>query len=82
MGRYVARRLLNYVILLFIAVSLTYFLAATQLNPRSLYLIVNPPLDPASIEQSSASTQPQRQRPTIGALLDLAYRHRDLVGLG
>ena len=33
MGRYVARRLLNYVILLFIAVSLTYFLAATQLNP-------------------------------------------------
>ena len=52
MGRYVARRLLNYVILLFIAVSLTYFLAATQLNPRSLYLIVNPPLDPASIEQS------------------------------
>ena len=68
MGRYVARRLLNYVILLFIAVSLTYFLAATQLNPRSLYLIVNPPLDPA--DRASAPTQPQRQRPTIGAVLD------------
>src|SRR5215216_3238734 len=55
MGRYVARRLLNYVILLFIAVSLTYFLAASQLNPRSLYLIVNPPLDPQSIEESLLS---------------------------
>ena len=52
MGRYLARRLLNYVVLLFIAISLTYLLAATALNPRSLYLIVNPPLDPVSIEQS------------------------------
>ncbi len=52
MSKYVARRLLNYAILLFIAVSMTYFLAATQLNPRSLYLIVNPPLDPVSIELS------------------------------
>jgi peptide/nickel transport system permease protein len=52
MGFYVARRLLNYIVLLFIAVSLTYLLAATQLNPRSLYLVVNPPIDPAAIEQS------------------------------
>jgi peptide/nickel transport system permease protein len=55
MGKYVARRLLNYVVLLFIAISLTYFLAASQLNPRSLYLIVNPPLDPVSIENSLLS---------------------------
>jgi peptide/nickel transport system permease protein len=52
MGKYLARRLLNYVVLLFIAISLTYLLAATALNPRSLYLIVNPPIDPAAIEQS------------------------------
>jgi peptide/nickel transport system permease protein len=52
MGKYLARRLVNYVVLLFIAISLTYLLAATALNPRSLYLIVNPPIDPASIEQS------------------------------
>jgi peptide/nickel transport system permease protein len=52
MGKYLARRLLNYVVLLFIAISLTYLLAATALNPRSLYLIVNPPIDPVSIEQS------------------------------
>jgi peptide/nickel transport system permease protein len=55
MGRYVARRLLNYMVLLFLAISLTYFLAASQLNPRSLYLIVNPPLDPVSIEESLRS---------------------------
>lgn len=52
MGFYILRRLLNYVVLLFVAVTLTYFLAATQLNPRSLYLIVNPPLPPQSIENS------------------------------
>jgi peptide/nickel transport system permease protein len=52
MGKYLARRVLNYVVLLFIAISLTYLLAATALNPRSLYLIVNPPIDPAAIEQS------------------------------
>ena len=31
---YVLRRLANYIVLLFVAVSLTYVLAATQLNPR------------------------------------------------
>lgn len=50
MGAYIARRLANYVVLLFIAVSLSYFLAATQLHPRMLYQLVNPPLDPAAIE--------------------------------
>lgn len=47
---YVLKRLANYVILLFVAISLTYMLAATQLNPRSLFLLINPPMDPASIE--------------------------------
>src|SRR6185312_3066653 len=52
MGSYVARRTLNYVILLFIAVSLSYLLAATALHPRQLYAIINPPLPPESIENS------------------------------
>ena len=52
MGAYVARRLLNYVVLLFIAVSLSYLLAASQLQPRRLYELVNPPLDPVSIESN------------------------------
>lgn len=55
MGVYIARRLLNYVVLLFIAVSLSYFLAATQLHPRQLYELVNPPLDPVSVEQNLRS---------------------------
>lgn len=47
---YVLRRLANYAVLLFVAVSLTFALAATQLNPRSLFLMRNPPLDPTSVE--------------------------------
>lgn len=52
MGKYLLRRLLNYLILLFLAVTLTYFLAATQLHPRQLYELVNPPLPEQAIEQS------------------------------
>lgn len=52
MGNYIARRLLNYVLLLFFALTLTYFLAATQLNPRAFYEVVNPPIDPVSIENN------------------------------
>jgi peptide/nickel transport system permease protein len=55
MGAYVLRRLLNYLVLLFMAVSLSYLLAASALNPRSLYEVVNPPIDPVSIEQSLLS---------------------------
>jgi len=65
MGSYVARRVLNYVILLFIAVSLSYFLAATQLHPRQLYQLVNPPLNPASIEQSLRSRNLSDQVPLL-----------------
>ncbi|MPV36937.1 ABC transporter permease [Georgenia subflava] len=49
---YLSRRFLNYLVLLFLAVSLTYILAATQLEPRSLYELRNPPIDPVSIENS------------------------------
>ena len=68
MGRYIARRLLNYVVLLFIAVSLTYFLAATQLNPRALYEVRNPPLDPPNASRSgkpcSVARVPKPPSPT------------------
>jgi peptide/nickel transport system permease protein len=64
-GAYVARRLLNYVVLLFLAVTLTYFLAATQLHPRQLYELVNPPLDPVSIEQNLRSRNLSDQVPLL-----------------
>lgn len=65
MGKYLARRLLNYVVLLFIAVTFTYFLAATQLNPRALYQLVNPPLDPVSIENSLRAKNLSDQVPLL-----------------
>ncbi|GAA4421795.1 ABC transporter permease [Georgenia halophila] len=52
---FISRRFLNYLILLFIAVSLVYLLAATQLDPRSLYEHRNPPLDPQAIENALRS---------------------------
>lgn len=55
MLRYLARRLAGYAVLLFVAVSLTYLLAATALDPRSLYELRNPPLEPAAIEASLAA---------------------------
>ncbi len=65
MGKYLLRRLLNYVVLLFVAVTLTYFLAATQLNPRALYEVANPPLDPASIENNLRSRNLSDQIPLL-----------------
>jgi len=64
-GAYVARRILNYLVLLFLAVTLTYFLAATQLEPRQLYELVNPPLDPVSVEQNLRSRNLSDQVPLL-----------------
>ncbi|MDR2619750.1 MAG: ABC transporter permease [Propionibacteriaceae bacterium] len=50
MARYIVRRVLNYVVLLFIACSFAYLLAASFLNPYSVYFGRQPPVDPAVIE--------------------------------
>ncbi len=50
MLRYIGRRLLNYVVLLYVAVSLTFVLAATQLNPQALFQLRQPPIDPVIVE--------------------------------
>jgi peptide/nickel transport system permease protein len=52
LAKYLARRLLNYVILVFIATSMAYLLAAVSLNPRSHYLGRNPPIPTASIDRT------------------------------
>ncbi len=65
MGAYVARRLLNYAILLFIAISLTYLLAASQLDPRSLFLLRNPPLDPVAVEATLRAKNLSDQVPLL-----------------
>jgi peptide/nickel transport system permease protein len=50
MVKYLLLRIANYALLLFIAVSLAWVLAQTQLHPRQLFEIRNPPIDPASVE--------------------------------
>lgn len=45
MGKYLLKRSVNYLVMLFVAVTLAYFLAASRLNPRLLYDVTNPNLD-------------------------------------
>lgn len=63
MGAYLLKRFLNYAILLVIATNLSWLLAVTQLNPRSLYEISNPPIDPISIENNLRSRNLSDQVP-------------------
>ena len=50
MLRYIARRLANYVVLLFLAVTGVYFLAGSSLNARSVYAERNPPINPQVLD--------------------------------
>ncbi|MFD7919275.1 ABC transporter permease [Streptomyces sp. NPDC059740] len=52
MGRYLLRRLVNYLVLVVVAASLTYFLAGLSLNPRLKFEGRNPPLSQASIART------------------------------
>lgn len=65
MGKYVFLRVVNYIILLFIAVNLAYFLAATQLHPRSLYELRNPPLPAYAINASLSQYNLNDQTPLM-----------------
>lgn len=62
---YLVKRLLNYLLLLFLATNLSWLLAATQLDPRSLYEVANPPLDPISIENNLRSRNLSDQVPLL-----------------
>lgn len=52
MGRYLLKRTLNYLAMLFIAVTLAYFLCAAFLDPRLLYPIENPNFNWQALDQS------------------------------
>jgi peptide/nickel transport system permease protein len=52
MGKYLARRLLNYIVLVFIATSMAYLLAAVSLNPRAHYEGRNPPIPQTTINNT------------------------------
>ncbi|HOB04358.1 MAG TPA: ABC transporter permease [Propionibacteriaceae bacterium] len=74
MGRYLLRRLLNYVVLLFIAVSLAWLLAQTQLHPRMLFELRNPPLDPNAVESLLRSANVNENVPLLDRYLNWLYR--------
>jgi len=52
MLKFLARRFLNYVLLVLVATTLGYLLAATSLHPRGNYAGRNPPLPEASIDRT------------------------------
>lgn len=57
MAGFLARRLLNYLVLIVVATSLAYMLAASALNPRSNYEGRNPRFPrPSSTRASPSST--------------------------
>lgn len=52
MGKFLFRRLLNYLVLVGLATCLGYFLAASTLNPRAQYENRNPPPPEASVDRT------------------------------
>ncbi|MGH8900896.1 MAG: ABC transporter permease [Egibacteraceae bacterium] len=52
MGRFLARRFVNYLILVLLATCVGYFLAASSLNPRARFEERNPPPPPAVVDRA------------------------------
>jgi peptide/nickel transport system permease protein len=70
LGKYLLKRLLNYMIMFFLAVSLAYFLAASRLDPRLLYDITNPNLDWDSINASLTDKNLNPDEPILSRYWD------------
>lgn len=65
MIRYIVKRLLNYVVMLFVAVSMTYFLASAFMDPRSNYMSRHPHPPIASINRSLSNANINDQDPLL-----------------
>ncbi|PWV58181.1 MULTISPECIES: ABC transporter permease [Nocardiopsis] len=63
MGKFLARRLLNYVVLIFIATSFAYVLAATNLQPRVYFEQMQPPPPPEVVNTQLDSLNLNDQTP-------------------
>ena len=70
MGKYLLKRLINYLVMFFVAVSLAYFLAASRLDPRLLYDITNPNLDWDSINASLSDKNLNPDEPLLSRYWD------------
>lgn len=65
MGAFIVRRLLNYVVLVFIATSLAYLGAATAFHPKDQYLAKNPPTPAAVMYQELNERNGNPEKPVF-----------------
>lgn len=66
MIRYVLRRLAGWVVMIFVATNLTYFLASFYLDPRSNYVGRRPPVPESVINSTLSSYNLNDQDPVLG----------------
>ncbi len=65
MLKYLAKRIANYCVMLFVAISMTYFLASAFMDPRSNYMTRNPRPPMASINRALDNANINDQTPVI-----------------
>ncbi|WP_435105293.1 ABC transporter permease [Nocardiopsis synnemataformans] len=65
MGKFLARRLLNYVVLIFLATSFAYLLAATNLYPRGYFEQMQPPPTPEAVNAQLDALNLNDQTPLV-----------------
>ncbi|TPF85570.1 ABC transporter permease [Bifidobacterium sp. UTCIF-37] len=65
MLKYIVKRIANYIVMLFVAVSMTYFLASAFMDPRSNYMSRHPHPPIASINRSLDNANINDQTPVI-----------------
>ena len=70
MGRFLLRRLANYLVLILVATTLAYVVASSALNPRARYEGRNPPVPPAVIDQQLTAYGVNDHDPLLGRYLD------------
>lgn len=65
MIRYIIKRIVNYIVMLFVAVSMTYFLASAFMSPRSMYMMRHPVPPEASIDSQLTAANINDKTPVI-----------------
>ena len=65
MGAFIVRRLLNYVVLVFVATSLAYLGAATAFHPKDMYLQKNPPTPAVVMYQELNERNANPEKPVL-----------------
>jgi len=70
MGRFLLKRLVNYLVLVIVATTLAYFVASLVLNPRAAYEGRNPPPPAAVVDQQLSAYGVNDEDPLLGRYAD------------